>query len=76
MYSVSLSLLYQIGNCSVETFVSGRLIIGQKIMTPALRSLFELRSKGLFDADIISSGILPSICEALHKFDLLHYFDK
>ena len=53
----------------------GRLITGQK-MTPALRSLFELRSKSLFDANIISLGILPSICEALHKFDLFHYFDK
>ena len=28
-------------------------------MTPALRSLFELRSKSLFDAKIISLGILP-----------------
>ena len=53
----------------------GRLITGQK-MTPALRSLFEVRSKSLFDANIISLGILPSICEALHKFDLCHYFDK
>ena len=23
-----------------------------------------------------SLGVLPSICEALHKFDLFHYFDK
>ena len=45
-------------------------------MTPALRSLFELRSKSLFYANIISLGILPSICEALHKFGLFHYFDK
>ena len=47
-------------------------------MTPALRSLFELklRSKSLFYANVISLGILPSICEALHKFDLFHYFDK
>ena len=45
-------------------------------MTPALRSLFEPRSKSLFDADIISLGILPSISEALHKFDFFHYFDE
>ena len=53
----------------------GHLITGQK-MTPALRSLFELRSKSVFDANIMSLGILPSIWEALHKFDLFHYFDK
>ena len=53
----------------------GHLITGQKL-TPALRSLFELRPKSVFDANIISLGILPSICEALHKFDLFHYFDK
>ena len=45
-------------------------------MNPALRRLFELRSESLFDANINSLGILTSICEALHKFDLFHYFDK
>ena len=35
----------------------GHLITGQK-MTPALRSLFELRSKHLFDANIIFFGSL------------------
>ena len=53
----------------------GHLITGQK-MTPALQRLFELRSKSLFDANIISLGVLPSICEALHKFDLFLYFDE
>ena len=53
----------------------GRLITGQK-MIPALQSLFELRSKSLFDANIISVGVLPSICEILHKFDLFLYFDE
>ena len=45
-------------------------------MTPALQRLFELRSKSLFDANIISLGVLPSICEALHKFELFLYFDE
>ena len=53
----------------------GRLITGQK-MTPALQSLFELLSKSLFDANIISLGVFPSIFEALHKFDLFLYFDE
>ena len=53
----------------------GGLITGQK-RNPALRSLFELRSKSLFNANIIYLGILPSICESSHKFDLFHYFDK
>ena len=45
-------------------------------MTAASRSLFELQAKSLFDVNIISLGILPSICEALHKFDSFHDFDK
>ena len=55
----------------------GRLSTGQKV-TPALQSLFALRSKSLFDVNIISLGILSSICEALHlhKFDLFHYFGE
>ena len=53
----------------------GRLITGQK-KTQALQRLFELRSKSFFDANIISLGVLPSICEALHKFDLFLYFDE
>ena len=53
----------------------GRLITGQK-MTLVSRSLFKLRSKSLFDVYIVPSEILSSICEALHKFDLFHYFDK
>ena len=52
----------------------GPLITGQK-MTPALQSLIELQSKSLFDANIISLGVSPCICEALHKFDLFLYFD-
>ena len=45
-------------------------------MTLTLRSLFELQSESLFDANITFLGILPSICEALQKFDLFHYFDE
>ena len=54
----------------------GRLTTGQK-MTPALQSLFELRSKSLFDANIISLGFCPvfvGLCTNLICFFI--YFDE
>ena len=51
----------------------GRLITGHK-MTLALQSLFELRSKSLFDANIISLGFCPvfvRLCTNLICFFIL-----
>ena len=39
-------------------------------------SLFQIRSQSYFDANIVSLGVLPSRCEALHKFGLFSYFDS
>ena len=44
----------------------GRLLTGDK-MAPVVRNLFQIRSQSYFDANIVSLGVLPSICEALHK---------
>ena len=45
-------------------------------MAPVVRNLFQIRSQSYFDANIVSLGVLPSICEALHKFGLFSYFDS
>ena len=43
---------------------------------PVARNLFQIRSQSYFDANIVSLGVLPSICEALHKYGLFSYFDS
>ena len=53
----------------------GRLLTGDK-MAPVVRNLFQIRSQSYFDANIVSLGVLPSICEALHKYGLFTYFDS
>ena len=51
----------------------GRLLTGGK-MAPVVRNLFQIRSQSSFDANIVSLGVLPNICEALHKYGLFSYF--
>ena len=53
----------------------GRLIKEPK-MSPAVKSLFDSRTKSFFDSDITSLGVLPSIAEALHKYELFDYFEN
>ena len=52
----------------------GRLVTEPK-MAPSLRNLLWSRTESLFDKDVKSIGILPSICEALNKYDLFNYFE-
>ena len=52
----------------------GRLVTEPK-MAPSLRNLLRSRIESLFDKDVKSIGILPSICEALNKYDLFNYFE-
>ena len=52
----------------------GRLVTEPK-MAPSLRNLLRSRTESLFDKDVKSIGILPSICEALNKYDLFNYFE-
>ena len=44
-------------------------------MAPSLRKLQRSRTDSLFDKDIESIGILPSICEALNKYELFSCFE-
>ena len=52
----------------------GRLVTEPE-MAPSLRNLLRSRTESLFDKDVKSIGILPSICEALNKHDLFNYFE-
>ena len=45
-------------------------------MAPVVRNLLQIRSQSYFDANIVSLEVLPSICEALHKYGLFSYFDS
>ena len=75
-------LLKLSGLSSIESAIAikkmlflGRLISGAK-MAPVVRSLFESRTECYFDTNIASKGVLPSICETLHKYDLFGYFES
>ena len=52
----------------------GRLVTEPK-MAPSVRNLLRSRTESLFDKDVKSIDILPSICEALNKYDLFNYFE-
>ena len=53
----------------------GRLLTCDK-MAPVVLNLSQIRSQSYFDANVVSLGVLPSICEALHKYGLFSYFDS
>ena len=52
----------------------GRLLTEDK-MAPVVQNLVEIRTQSYFDANIVSLGTLPNICEVLQKYDLFNYFD-
>ena len=52
---------------------SGRLL-AKVNMAPVVRNLFQIRFQSFFDPNIVSLGVLPSICENLHKYELFNYF--
>ena len=52
----------------------GRLITEPK-MPPAVRSLFSSRHDSFLDANITSRGVLATICDSLHKYNLFHYLE-
>ena len=41
-------------------------------LAPAVRSLFSSRLDSFFDANITSLGVLTTICDSLHKYNLFH----
>ena len=75
------SLLFRLSSLnSVESQISikhcflGRLL--RENMAPVVRNLFQIRSQSFFYPDIVSLGVFPSICEALHKYELFSYFES
>ena len=50
-------------------------VVTEPKMAPSLRNLLRSWTESLFDKDVKSFGILPSICEALNKYDLFKYFE-
>ena len=46
----------------------GRLLTEDK-MVPVVRNLFEIRTQSYFDANVVSLGTLPTICEVLQKYE-------
>ena len=79
-FAPRLLLLRLSGLNSVESEISIRklLLLGHLLtkenMAPVVLNLFQIRSQRLFDPDIVSLEVLPSICEALHKYKLFNYF--
>ena len=61
--------------CLGKLLFLGRLLTGDK-MAHVVGNLFQIRSQSYFDANIVSLDVLPSICEALHKYGLFSYFDS
>ena len=51
----------------------GRLIT-EPNMSAVVKGLFRSRAASFFEAGFTPIGVLPSICEALNKYDLFHYF--
>ena len=43
-------------------------------MSAVVKGLFRSQAASFFEADFTPIGVLPSICEALNKYDLFHYF--
>ena len=52
----------------------GLFITEPKIAT-AVRSLFSSRLDNFFDASITSQGVLATICDSLHKYNLFRYLE-
>ena len=53
----------------------GRLIT-EPNMSAVVKGLFRSREASFLEADLTPIGVLPSICEALNKYDLFHYFQS
>ena len=45
-------------------------------MAPVVRNLFQIRCQSILDPNIVSLGVMLSVCEALHKYDLFSFFDS
>ena len=61
---------------SIESEIALRklLFLGRLITEQSVTSLFMSRAESYFDASVTSMGVLPSIIEALNKYDLYYFF--
>ena len=50
------------------------LLITQPKMSIAVRTMFQSRAESFFDVNIISIGVVSSICAAPQKYDFLDHF--
>ena len=50
-------------------------LVTEPKMAPSVRNFLRSRAESFYDKDVKSIGILPSICEALNKYDLFNYFE-
>ena len=50
------------------------LLFTEPKMAQSVRSLFMSRAESYFDASLTSMSVLPSIIEALNKYNLFHFF--
>ena len=65
---------------SLKSTLKKLLFLGRFITEPnmsaVVKALFRSRAASFFEADLTPIGVLPSICEALNKYDLFHYFQS
>ena len=50
-----------------------RLLTGDK-MAPVVSNLFQIKSQSYFNANIVFTGVLPSVCEAFAQIWTLQLF--
>ena len=61
---------------AIKKFLFLGHLIKEPKMSPAVKSLFDSRTKSFFNSDITSLGVLPSVAEVLHKYELFDYFEN
>ena len=63
-----------------EITIKKYLFLGCQIkepkMSPAVKNLLDSRTRSFSNSDITSLGVLPSIAEVLHKYELFDYFEN
>ena len=69
--------LANLNSTESETDLKKLLFLGRLIteteMPPTVKGLFQCRVDDFFNSSLTSIGVLPSICDALRKYDLFHY---
>ena len=77
----SLLLVLSCLNSVESEIATGKLLLLDRLinepnMSRAVKSLFNSRTKSFFYSNITSLRVLPSIAEALHKYEQFHFFEN